>query len=78
MVYKKVVLHLPPLNLLHLVRTNKFIRSILIKKSACQMWKTSFALLNDAPGCPTQLAEPKFALLLFEHFCKSKVTKLTS
>ncbi|KAJ2990803.1 hypothetical protein NUW54_g8367 [Trametes sanguinea] len=64
--------HLHPHDLLHLARTTKALRNILMRRSAITIWRNALANVEDLPQCPPDLTEPAYANLLFEphcHFC---------
>lgn len=64
--------HLHPLNLLHLARTTKAFRRILMHKSSVFLWKAARANVPGLPDCPPDLSEPQWANLVFDphcHFC---------
>ena len=66
--------HLHPLDLLHLCRTTKLLRSMLLNRSAAFLWRRCMANvpyhpLNpgvpDVPPKPDDLNEPQWANLLY-------------
>lgn len=60
--------HLAPSDLLHLIRTNKTFRSLLLSRSATTVWKSSRKSLPGPPvPDPPEIfsCEPKWAELLF-------------
>ncbi|KAK0191539.1 hypothetical protein F5146DRAFT_1138375 [Armillaria mellea] len=59
--------HLEPCDLLHLCRTNKSLRSILLDRNSCRVWRDARQGLPDLPG---DLLEPRYASLLFDKFCQ--------
>ncbi|KAF8071871.1 hypothetical protein FPV67DRAFT_1483014 [Lyophyllum atratum] len=64
------ILH--PLDLLHLARTTKALRSILMRRSATSVWKASMYNAYGLPPCPLDLSEPQYVNLAFDehcHFC---------
>ncbi|KAF8335068.1 uncharacterized protein EI90DRAFT_3049361 [Cantharellus anzutake] len=68
-IFAEIVGHLEPIDLLHLARTTKFIRSILMSKSSKLMWKRARGSLDGFPPCPPDLCEPEYASLVFETRC---------
>ncbi|KAK0206812.1 hypothetical protein DFS33DRAFT_621363 [Desarmillaria ectypa] len=63
------VLH--PLDLLHLARSTKHLRSILMNRSSSTIWKNA-RLSSDFPEPMPEFSEPAWVSLLFEpncHFC---------
>nr|VWO94846.1 F-box domain protein [Ganoderma boninense] len=68
----EVFAHLHPYDLLHLARTTKAFRSLLMSRSSITLWRQSIATVPDLPECPPDLTEPAYANLLFDphcHFC---------
>ncbi|OCH87407.1 hypothetical protein OBBRIDRAFT_781679 [Obba rivulosa] len=64
--------HLHPLDILHLARTTKALRNVLMQRSAVSIWKQARKQIEDLPDCPPDLSEPQYARLLFDphcHFC---------
>ncbi|KII94069.1 hypothetical protein PLICRDRAFT_36305 [Plicaturopsis crispa FD-325 SS-3] len=64
--------HLHPLDLLHLCRTTKLLRSIIMHRSSRSIWKAALATVEGLPGCPPDLQEPEYTRLAFDprcHYC---------
>ena len=61
--------HLKPLDLLHLARTTKDLRAILMKRSSISIWKRARSQFDDLPDCPDDLNEPQYAEYLFGKAC---------
>jgi len=64
--------HLHPIDVLHLARTTKSLRHVLMRRSAASIWRQARAHIHELPDCPTDLSEPQYANLLFDphcHFC---------
>ncbi|KAG8994910.1 hypothetical protein FRB90_000304 [Tulasnella sp. 427] len=62
--------HLHPLDLWHLARTNKMLRTHLMSKRSISVWKTAREAVNPpVPECPKDQSEPQWAVLLFTHNC---------
>jgi len=61
--------HLNPLDLLHLARTTKDLRAILMKRSSISIWKHARSHFDDLPECPSDLSEPQYAEFLFGKAC---------
>ncbi|KAI1794636.1 hypothetical protein LXA43DRAFT_995909 [Ganoderma leucocontextum] len=64
--------YLHPYDLLHLARTTKAFRALLMSRSAITLWRQSIATVPDLPECPPDLTEPAYTNLLFDphcHFC---------
>uniref|UniRef100_A0A0W0FTM3 F-box domain-containing protein n=1 Tax=Moniliophthora roreri TaxID=221103 RepID=A0A0W0FTM3_MONRR len=60
--------HLMPLDLLHLARTNKDLRQLLMRKSASSTWKEAFSNVTDI-GCPDDVSYPAWASLIWDKDC---------
>lgn len=60
--------HLDPLDLLHLSRTCRRIRDLLMSKRSAPIWRAARDNLS-LPSCPTDLNEPQYAKLLFDTDC---------
>ncbi|KAH7868345.1 uncharacterized protein C8R40DRAFT_995706, partial [Lentinula edodes] len=59
-----------PEDLLHLSRTCKDLRSILLRKSLERLWRTTRESADSGlPPLPQDLNEPQFARLLFDKNC---------
>jgi hypothetical protein len=58
-----------PLDVLHLARTTKQFRRVLMHKSSLSVWMSARANVMGFPDCPPSMAEPKFANLAFDHHC---------
>ncbi|KAJ7126990.1 hypothetical protein C8R44DRAFT_780134 [Mycena epipterygia] len=61
--------HLNPLDLLHLARTTKEIRGILMARSAAFIWKEARSHVEGLPDLPRDLSEPQYANLVFDCHC---------
>ncbi|KZT09619.1 uncharacterized protein LAESUDRAFT_646055 [Laetiporus sulphureus 93-53] len=61
--------HLRPLDLLHLARTTKALRTMLMSRSSISLWKGARELVGRLPDCPSDLSEPQYANLLFDQHC---------
>ena len=55
--------------MLHLARTTKDLRAILMKRSSISIWKRARSHFDDLPDCPDDLSEPQYAELLFGKAC---------
>ncbi|KAK0447968.1 hypothetical protein EV421DRAFT_106327 [Armillaria borealis] len=62
--------HLDPHDLLHLCRTSKSLRAILLDRSALSVWKSARRNLANLPDILVGLSEPHFASLLFDKYCQ--------
>ena len=61
--------HLHPLDLLHLARTTKAFRRVLMHRSAISVWKAARATIPGQPDCPPAMSEPQWANLAFGLQC---------
>ncbi|TFK41664.1 hypothetical protein BDQ12DRAFT_710696 [Crucibulum laeve] len=60
---------LDPIDLLHLARTTKSLRAVMMHPSSASIWKQALANVTGLPGCPGDMQEPKYANLIFDTFC---------
>ena len=67
--YTQVVTWLEPLDLLHLARTSKELRALLMSKGNSRLWKAARRNKPGLPDCPPHLSEPRYAASLFDHHC---------
>ncbi|KAG8928892.1 hypothetical protein FRC01_005208 [Tulasnella sp. 417] len=66
----EVLGYLYPLDLLHLARTSKALRSYLMSKRSSNAWKNAREAVAPAvPQCPKDQSEPQWAALLFTQDC---------
>ncbi|KAJ7170688.1 hypothetical protein C8R43DRAFT_60482 [Mycena crocata] len=61
--------HLNPVDLLHLARTTKEIRGILMSRSTAFIWKEARSHVEGLPDLPPDLSEPQYANLAFDGHC---------
>jgi len=61
--------HLLPLDTLHLARTTKAFRRVLMHKSSISVWKAARANVWGFPECPPGMSEPAYANLAFDQHC---------
>ncbi|KAF8881929.1 hypothetical protein CPB84DRAFT_1791318 [Gymnopilus junonius] len=69
---------LEPVDLLHLARTTKDLRALLMNRSASSIWKAARANIPGLPECPQDLSEPQYADLLFGKNCEICDRNVTS
>ncbi|RDX45051.1 hypothetical protein OH76DRAFT_1026402 [Lentinus brumalis] len=62
--------HLQPLDLLHLARTTKALRKLLMTRSASAIWRCARENVFDLPDCPKDMDEPTYASFMFEPHCQ--------
>ncbi|KAH7924491.1 hypothetical protein BV22DRAFT_1035091 [Leucogyrophana mollusca] len=61
--------HLRPIDLLHLARTTKEFRRVLLHRSAMSVWRSARENVPGLPDCPSFMSEPHFANLAFDTHC---------
>ncbi|KAI0645553.1 hypothetical protein C8Q79DRAFT_700147 [Trametes meyenii] len=66
---------LPPYSLLALARTSKDLRTFLTSRKSAACWKSARQQLIDFPECPSDLAEPQYAQLVFGDECHALVSQ---
>ncbi|KAJ3556130.1 hypothetical protein NM688_g2194 [Phlebia brevispora] len=65
----EIMLHLRPLDILHLSRTNKAFRKFLMTRASEFIWKRARENVPNLPPCPEDLNEPAYANLVFDTHC---------
>ncbi|KAF9007559.1 hypothetical protein BDQ17DRAFT_1238061, partial [Cyathus striatus] len=65
----EIFCYLHPQDVLHLSRTTKQLRGILMTKNARFVWKAAFSTARGLPQCPSDLTEPQYASLAFDEHC---------
>ncbi|KIP09289.1 hypothetical protein PHLGIDRAFT_339678 [Phlebiopsis gigantea 11061_1 CR5-6] len=70
-VFYEMAAHLHPLDLLHLARTTKTFRRVLMRRGARSIWQTVIQNVTDRPlpEMPGDMSEPAWIDLLFVHTC---------
>lgn len=61
--------HLRPLDILHLTRTTKEFRRVLMNKSHIFIWKAARANVLNYPACFPDMNEAQMARLAFDPHC---------
>ncbi|RXW17697.1 hypothetical protein EST38_g8151 [Candolleomyces aberdarensis] len=61
--------HLEPADLIHLSRTTKALRSVMMNRSSRSIWTQALASIPGLPPCPDDLIEAKYANLMFTDYC---------
>ena len=64
---------LDPLDLLHLARTSKDFRNMLMSRSSTPFWKEARRNIERLPDCPPYLSEPAYANLAFDAHCHVRI-----
>ena len=54
---------------MHLARTTKDLRAILMNRSSISIWKHARSQFDNLPDCPDDLNEPQYAELVFGKAC---------
>ncbi|KAF7311521.1 F-box domain-containing protein [Mycena kentingensis (nom. inval.)] len=67
---------LEPIDLIHLARTNKALRTFLLDRSSRGIWRAALARVEGLPGPPSHLSEPAWAHVVFDQFCKNCLSNL--
>ncbi|KAF9474662.1 hypothetical protein BDN70DRAFT_815289 [Pholiota conissans] len=67
---------LDPLDLLHVARTTKTLRDVLMSRSSITIWKTARSKFDGLPDCPDDLSEPQYAALIFVERCSVSMLQL--
>ncbi|KAG0706614.1 hypothetical protein DFH29DRAFT_900438 [Suillus ampliporus] len=58
-----------PLDLLHLARTTKALRAVLVHRSSTTVWKATRSNVPGMPPCADDMSEPAHASLAFDMHC---------
>ncbi|RDB24429.1 hypothetical protein Hypma_008472 [Hypsizygus marmoreus] len=61
--------HLLPADILHLTRTTKVFRRVLLHRSAISIWKAALANVPTLPECPPDMSLPGWTNLVFDSHC---------
>lgn len=61
--------YLGPMDLLHLIRTNKTFRRFLLARSSEPLWKAARKNVDLLPERPEHMSEPAYANLVFDAHC---------
>ncbi len=65
----QIVGWLTPLDLLHLARASKQLRSMFMSRGNSRLWKAARRNVAGLPDCPPVLAEPRYAAYVFDQYC---------
>ncbi|KAF6740994.1 hypothetical protein DFP72DRAFT_791022, partial [Ephemerocybe angulata] len=63
-----VLSHLPPRDVLHVARTNRDVRHIVLSRTSKGMWKTCLKE-SGTPEPPEDFSAPRWAALLYDTEC---------
>ncbi|KAJ3557701.1 hypothetical protein NM688_g1329 [Phlebia brevispora] len=67
--FLEILRYLSPLDLLHLSRTSKRIRAVLMSRSSSRLWAAAWKNEEDLPPCPDDITAPAFTHLLYKSRC---------
>ncbi|CAE6481392.1 unnamed protein product [Rhizoctonia solani] len=67
--FMEIASHVHPGDLISLIRTTKFFRTLLLVRSSAPVWKRSLSSVRGLPPCPTGMMEPQYAALMFSEHC---------
>ncbi|KAG6849301.1 hypothetical protein H0H93_009616 [Arthromyces matolae] len=65
----EIFMYLTSVEILHLSRTCKALRRVLMTKSSLYVWKQARFNMDDFPNCPDDFNEPQYAAFVFSAFC---------
>ncbi|KAH7338568.1 hypothetical protein B0J17DRAFT_767668 [Rhizoctonia solani] len=68
-VFMEIAPYVNPGDLIALVRTSKFFRSMLLNQSAATIWQCALSNVPGLPPYPTGMVEPQYAALMFTKNC---------
>ncbi|KAG8790872.1 hypothetical protein FRC12_010796 [Ceratobasidium sp. 428] len=68
-IFNEIAYLLTPGDLLSLARSSRFFRSMLLQRSAVQMWRHAESSVHGLPPCPPDMCEPQYAALMFSKYC---------
>lgn len=71
----EVFSHVDPLSLLHLARTSKDLREMLMTRRSSSIWRAARRNVEGLPDCPSYLSEPQYANLVFSPYCHNCLKK---
>ncbi|CAE6346388.1 unnamed protein product [Rhizoctonia solani] len=68
-IFMEIAPYVDPGDLITLIRTSKFFRSMLLVRSAARIWQSALNNVPGLPPCPTGMVEPQYAALMFTKNC---------
>ncbi|KAI0660265.1 hypothetical protein C8Q70DRAFT_913822, partial [Cubamyces menziesii] len=68
-IFYEVASRLHPLDLLHVSRTSKHLRSIVMSRKCKFLWSESLSRIDGLPPCPMGMSEPAYVALIFGRLC---------
>ncbi|KAF8996605.1 hypothetical protein BDQ17DRAFT_1249585, partial [Cyathus striatus] len=69
-IWFEIFVLLEPLDLVHLSRTSKSLRTFLLGVSASSVWMCARSNMDGLPKCPKDMNELDYATLIFETHCQ--------
>ncbi|KAF9523114.1 hypothetical protein CPB83DRAFT_863488 [Crepidotus variabilis] len=74
----EIFTHLMPIDVLHLTRTTKAFRTLLLHRSSTGLWKDCLARVPSVPPYPSDMSLPSLVSLAFDIHCQNCGTKNAS
>ncbi|KAG9128584.1 hypothetical protein FRC07_000017 [Ceratobasidium sp. 392] len=68
-IFTEIAYLLAPGDLIALARSSKFLRGLLLRRSAIHMWRRAESNVPGLPACPFHLCEAQYAALVFSKHC---------
>ena len=68
--YVQIFGKLDPIDVLHMARTTKELRAILMSRSAVMIWREALGNISGLPPCPDDLNEPQWVDLVYGKSCQ--------
>ncbi|KAG8717943.1 hypothetical protein FRC09_013412 [Ceratobasidium sp. 395] len=68
-VFTQIMNLLDPADLVVLIRSGKYLRNFLLKRSSIQIWSHAERNVPGLPPCPPGMCEPQYAALMFSKHC---------
>lgn len=65
----QILSHLLPGDLLHMARSTKIFRALLMQRSSATIWRAARGNVPGLPECPDEMSEPAYANLVFTTNC---------
>ncbi|CAE6506418.1 unnamed protein product, partial [Rhizoctonia solani] len=64
-IFTEIGLHLLPIDLISLSRSNQLLRSLLMRRSSRHIWQSAMKNMEGLPPCPSNCSEPRYLSLIF-------------
>ncbi|CAE6478791.1 unnamed protein product [Rhizoctonia solani] len=68
-IFAEITSHLYPKDIISLSRANKYLRSLLMRRSSRHIWISAMNNIEGLPPCPPDISEPRYLALLFARDC---------